>query len=106
MNEKLFKQLALQAGGSHFPDVGGETLKQYTQLVVEACIDAVENTSTVHAHTTFDKSQINATIDKSVQAIRDKFELPLIRKMPHEDITLQRSTPGVSGYSPQERGNR
>jgi hypothetical protein len=106
MNEKLFKELALQAGGSHYPNVGGETLKQYTRLVVEACIDAVENTSRTHAHTTFDKSLVDATIDKSAQAIRDKFELPLIRKMPHEDSTMQRLAPGVSGYSPQERGNR
>ena len=106
MNEKLFKELALQAGGSHYPNVGGETLKQHTKLVVEACIDAVENTSTTHAHTTFDKNLIDATIEKSAQAIRDKFDLPLVRKLPHENSTGIGSTPGVSGHSSQERGNR
>lgn len=32
------KELALLAGGSHYPGVGGETLEQFMRLTVEECI--------------------------------------------------------------------
>lgn len=38
MNEKIYNKLALEAGGSHYPDVGGPTLKYFMKLVVEECI--------------------------------------------------------------------
>jgi uncharacterized protein YukJ len=41
MNKKI-KELALQAGGSHYPDVGGKTLEKFAELVVEAVLDQVE----------------------------------------------------------------
>lgn len=34
----VIKQLALQAGGSHYPDVGGKTLEKFAELVVQECI--------------------------------------------------------------------
>ncbi len=37
MNEKI-KELALQAGGSHYPDVGGKTLEKFAELIVKECI--------------------------------------------------------------------
>lgn len=89
MNKEIFKEIALQAGGSHYPDVGGATLEKFAELLIEACVDAVENTSTTHAYTTFDKSIIDATIAKSAQAIRDKFGVSLIRKLPHENRSMQ-----------------
>jgi hypothetical protein len=36
MNEKI-KQLALAAGGSHYPDVGGQTLEKFAELLIEEC---------------------------------------------------------------------
>ena len=36
MNEKI-KELALQAGGSHYPDVGGKTLEKFAELIVREC---------------------------------------------------------------------
>ena len=33
MNQKI-KELALQAGGSHYPDVGGKTLEKFAELIV------------------------------------------------------------------------
>jgi len=33
----LIKQLALQAGGSHYPDVGGKTLEKFAELIVREC---------------------------------------------------------------------
>jgi len=32
------KELALMAGGSHYPLVGGDTLEQFMRLTVEECI--------------------------------------------------------------------
>ena len=36
MNEKI-KELALQAGGSHYPTVGGKTLETFAELIVKEC---------------------------------------------------------------------
>jgi hypothetical protein len=87
MDKKILKEIALQAGGSHYPEVGGATLEKFAELLIEACIEAVENTGTQHAFTTFDKGMIDATIDKCAQSIRDTFDVPLVRKMPHENRT-------------------
>jgi hypothetical protein len=40
MNEKI-KELALQAGGSHYPDVGGKTLEKFAELLIQECISVV-----------------------------------------------------------------
>jgi hypothetical protein len=37
MNERI-KELALQAGGSHYPDVGGKTLEKFAELIVLECV--------------------------------------------------------------------
>ena len=41
MNEKI-KELALQAGGSHYPDVGGKTLEKFSELLVRECYDTIK----------------------------------------------------------------
>ena len=40
MNEKI-KELALQAGGSHYPDVGGKTLEKFAELLIQECMNQV-----------------------------------------------------------------
>lgn len=37
MNERI-KEFALQAGGSHYPDVGGETLENFALMIINECI--------------------------------------------------------------------
>jgi len=47
MNEQI-KQLALAAGGSHYPDVGGRTLEKFAELLIQECAqlaDIKRNTS-------------------------------------------------------------
>lgn len=88
MKNKIYEEIALQAGGSHYPDVGGSTLETFAELLIEECIKAVENTNTHHAYTTFDKDMIDSTISKCSQSIRDRFQLPLVRKMPHENRSM------------------
>jgi hypothetical protein len=36
------KELALMAGGSHYPVVGGKTLEQFMRLTVEECIKILQ----------------------------------------------------------------
>ena len=40
MNKRI-KELALQAGGSHYPTVGGKTLEKFAELIVRECITAL-----------------------------------------------------------------
>lgn len=41
MNQKL-KELALQAGGSHYPTVNPDQLELFAKLIIKECIKAVE----------------------------------------------------------------
>ena len=43
MNEQI-KELALQAGGSHYPEVGGELLEKFAMLVIKECAKVVNDT--------------------------------------------------------------
>ena len=40
---KRIKELALQAGGSHYPDVGGKNLEKFAELIVQDCINILSN---------------------------------------------------------------
>jgi hypothetical protein len=40
MNENI-KEIALQAGGSHYPDVGGVTLEKFAQMIVQECAEQI-----------------------------------------------------------------
>jgi hypothetical protein len=42
MNEQI-KQLALAAGGSHYPDVGGRTLEKFAELLIRECAQLAED---------------------------------------------------------------
>ena len=75
MEKEVIKEIALQAGGSHYPEVGGKTLEKFAELLIEACIEAVEKTGKQCALTTYDLNVIECTIAKSVQSIKDKFEI-------------------------------
>lgn len=78
MNEQ-FKELAIKAANQHghtikFSDEITETLGTFAKFIVEECVAVVKDkTDTTHAYTTFDLNMIQATIGKSVSAIRDHF---------------------------------
>lgn len=57
MNPKI-KELALQAGGSHYPEVGGETLEKFAELVVRECAELFPMT--------FTDEQYQRRIDKTI----------------------------------------
>lgn len=43
MKNKKFHDIALQVGGSHYPDVGGELLEKFAELIVKECLTICED---------------------------------------------------------------
>lgn len=75
MKNKIYEELALQTGGSHYPEVGGKLLEQFADLLVKECIKVVEQTPKHCAYTTHDLDTVQCTIDKAVAAIKEKFQV-------------------------------
>lgn len=75
MNEKI-KEIALQVGGSHYPDVGGDMLEQFAILLIKECIEAV-NVADIRSfvYTTFDQGQASACKDSCIKSIKKKFDI-------------------------------
>jgi hypothetical protein len=74
MKNKI-KELALQAGGSHYPEVGGELLQKFANLMLAECIDAVKNSDTRDmVYTTFDNDMVKSVKDIAVKSINDRFK--------------------------------
>lgn len=73
MKNKI-KQLALEAGGSTYPEVGGKILERFAELMLEECIVVVKNTGKQCAYTTHDLPVVECTIQKSVDALRNHFQ--------------------------------
>ena len=73
MKNKI-KELALEAGGSTYPEVGGRILERFAELMLEECVIAIKNTGTQCAYTTHDAGVVQCTIQKSVDALRDHFK--------------------------------
>ena len=46
----------------------------FAKQIIEECIDAVRNTDTRHAYTTFDKGLIDATVERSIKSIKERFD--------------------------------
>lgn len=83
MNEQL-KELSLQAGGGHYPTINPQLQEAFAHLIIKECITAVYNTDRAHAYTTFDKDQIDSTIERSVASIIKHFDLPNAYNKPHQ----------------------
>jgi hypothetical protein len=55
---------------------GQETaLKNFADLIVNECINAVEKTPTHCAYTTFQAGIVDCTIEMSVQSIKQRFNI-------------------------------
>ena len=44
MKNKKFHDIALQVGGSHYPDVGGELLEKFAEAIVQECVAIANDT--------------------------------------------------------------
>jgi hypothetical protein len=67
--------LALQAGGSHYPTVNRAQLESYTKLVIDECINALQKGNKQHVCTNFDLGQHEASIMGAKAAIKQEFGL-------------------------------
>lgn len=68
-------ELALQAGGSHYPNVNRVHLDAYTKLVINECIASLADTAKPHVATTFDNAQFISTLAYAEKAIKERFGL-------------------------------
>ena len=73
MKQKIH-DLALEAGGSHYPTVGGTTLEKFAELLIEECIQVVEATPMHCAMTTLHEGIVKCTITESVKTLKEHFE--------------------------------
>jgi hypothetical protein len=74
MKEKI-KEIALQVGGSHYPEVGGDNLQKFADLILDECIDAVNQADTRSiVYTSFDKDRADTIKSIVVNAIKKRFE--------------------------------
>lgn len=74
MKEKI-KEIALQAGGSHYPEVGGDLLQKFADLLLAEVIVVVESTPKHCAFTTFQENIVKCTIEKSVETLKTHFDI-------------------------------
>lgn len=73
--KEVFKELALQAGGSHYPTVGGALLEKFGELVVQKCIESVATTDVRDwTYTTYDKARIDSIVIECTKSISDTFK--------------------------------
>lgn len=66
----IFRELSKQARIQMASDA---RLQEFGELIVQECLNAVEQTERTHAYTTFDLSLINATIARSKESIINHF---------------------------------
>jgi len=74
MNEKI-KELALQTGGSHFPNVNSKLLEMFANMIIDECIDAVNQTELKEVmYTTYDRDMAYGVRMRCVKNINERFK--------------------------------
>jgi hypothetical protein len=74
MNEKI-KEIALQTGGSHYPNVNSELLEMFANMIINECINAVKETEFKEIiYTTFDRDMANGIKIRCVDNINQRFK--------------------------------
>lgn len=66
------RQLIEQAGFSTTFET--DRLNRLIDLIVARCVEAVENSSQDHCHTTYDQEQRDATVARCIDSIGQQFE--------------------------------
>ena len=72
MMHKRIHDLALQAGGSHYPDVGGKTLEKFAELIVRECADLFVNQKymILNPHEPFANERVRALKEHDKDTVR------------------------------------
>jgi hypothetical protein len=75
MKEKI-KELALQAGGSHYPEVGGDILELFADLLIKDILQEVDDANTNHCcGTTYDLGIAQCAKEKILKHLCTKYEI-------------------------------
>ena len=75
MNEKLFN-LALQAGGSHYPHVNSMQLEKFAKLLIDECCKVMNDTNCGYfVRTSYDQNLAKAVKEHCIKNINDHFNL-------------------------------
>ena len=69
---KEFEHLALLAGGSHYPQVGGNNHELFGRVVVEDCVEVVGARTIAEEHTDWETGY-NAALKKVVFDLKQKY---------------------------------
>ena len=69
---KEFEHLALLAGGSHYPQVGGNNLDLFGRLLVEDCVEVIGTRTIAEEHTDWETGY-NAALKKVVFDLKMKY---------------------------------
>lgn len=69
---KEFEHLALLAGGSHYPQVGGDNLDTFGRLVVEDCLATIQERTIPEEHTDWETGY-NAALKKVAFDLKMKY---------------------------------
>jgi hypothetical protein len=73
--KKIFHDIALQVGGSHYPTVGGDLLEKFGEMVVQECIKAIENGDYRKVtYTTFDVNYNPRIVKECINLINETFK--------------------------------
>lgn len=71
---KEFEHIALLAGGSHYPQVGGENLDLFGRLLVEDCIKVV-SARTIDDERTEWENGYNSALRKIAFDLKQKYKI-------------------------------
>lgn len=73
--KKVYHDIALQVGGSHYPEVGGDLLEKFGEMVVQRCIDILETGDYRNStYTTFDKTFNPRIVQQCITNIKENFK--------------------------------
>lgn len=72
---KLLKELSLQAGGAHYPEINPQLQSAFAKMIIKECIKAVQRTDRGLARTSYDHSVVEGTIQQSIKSINEHFGL-------------------------------
>lgn len=70
------KKLALEAGGSTYPEVGGNNLSKFSDLLIKDVLDQINNAPTQHcALTTYDADITKCVVEKITKHIKAHYDI-------------------------------
>lgn len=73
--KQVYKDIALQVGGSHYPEVGGELLEKFGDAIVQKCIEILDKGDyRKSTYTTYDKSFNTRIVQQCIENINNAFK--------------------------------